>query len=164
MFRNILTGSRYAILIAVIGSLAASLLMLLYGGLELYFTIARAISQISLNGKVDKSVVTAIDFVDVFLLGTAFYLIALGLYELFIDESIELPKWLVIKNFDDLKGKLISVLVVVLGVVFLSKAIEWDGTADLLSFGAAIALIIASLSYFLNQKVKKSGAYPPGEE
>jgi uncharacterized membrane protein YqhA len=92
---------------------------------------------------------------DLFLLATVFYIIAVGLYELFINDKLVLPAWLVIHNFDDLKGKLISVLIVVLGVLFLSKAIDWDGKIGILYFGLAIAAIILALSYFLSQKIKK---------
>ena len=38
--------------------------------------------------------------IDLFLLSAGFYIIALGFYELFVDDDIELPDWLEIHDFD----------------------------------------------------------------
>ena len=91
------------------------------------------------------------------LFRSVFYITALGLYELFISDNIDVPEWLEIHTIDDLKGKLISVVVVVLGVLFLGQAVTWDGETNLLPFGASIGIVIASLTYFLSgqHKVKK---------
>ena len=43
-----------------------------------------------------------------------------------------------------------SVVVTVLGVVFLGYVISWDGTLNLLPVGVAIAAVVAALSYFLS--------------
>ena len=51
-----------------------------------------------------------------FLLSTVFYITALGLYELFIDDRIKVPEWLGIHDIVDLKAKLISVTILVLSV------------------------------------------------
>jgi uncharacterized membrane protein YqhA len=91
-----------------------------------------------------------IEIVDLFLLGTVLLMISLGLYELFIDSNLELPEWLHIRTFDDLKHKLVGVVIVVLAVLFLGFVVSWDGSKDLLRIGAAIAMVIAALSYFLS--------------
>jgi uncharacterized membrane protein YqhA len=156
MFERILTGGRYMTLIAVIGSFIAAFTLLLYSGLKIFLIIFQTFVQLRLNATIDKQVLlTFVEVMDLFLLATVFYIIAVGLYELFINDKLVLPAWLVIHNFDDLKGKLISVLIVVLGVLFLSKAIDWDGKIGILYFGLAIAAIILALSYFLSQKIKK---------
>ena len=54
-----------------------------------------------------------IESIDLFLLDTVFFIISLGLYELFIGDTLEWPHWLVIHTLDDLKNKLIGVIVVV---------------------------------------------------
>ena len=89
------------------------------------------------------------------MLGTVIYIIAIGLYELFIDDQIQLPDWLEIHTLDDLKDKLIGVIVVVLAVLFLGQIVAWDGQRDLLSYGVSIALVIAALTYFLRGKAAK---------
>jgi uncharacterized membrane protein YqhA len=163
MIERILKSSRYLIVIAVLGSLLASMALLIYGGIQFIYVIAAIIKSGSLGSETAKDLTLGtIQVIDLFLLGTAFYLIALGLYELFINDKLELPPWLEIHNLDDLKGKLISVTIVVLGVLFLGRAIYWDGGMNILYYGAAIALVIAALAYFLGQKEKK--ARPPNTE
>jgi uncharacterized membrane protein YqhA len=89
--------------------------------------------------------------VDVFLLGTIFYIIALGLYELFIDDQVKVPTWLEIHTLDDLKERLIGVVIIVMGVFFLEKIVTWKEQIDLFQLGIAIAVVIAALTYFLSQ-------------
>ena len=119
MIKSILNYSRYLVVAAVLGSLVAALAL------------------------------AFIEIVDLFLLGTVFLMIALGLYELFVDEDLDLPRWLSINSFDDLKNKLVGVVVVVLAVLFLGAVVGWDGSRDLLGFGVGVALVIAALTYFL---------------
>ena len=78
-------------------------------------------------------------------------IIALGLYALFVDDTLPLPHWLEIHDLDDLKAKLLSVVVVVLAVLFLGEVVKWDGRRELLGLGVAIAAVIAGLTFFLFQ-------------
>jgi uncharacterized membrane protein YqhA len=156
MIHRWLPSTRYLILIAVAGSLIAATALLIYGGVEIVEVVAQTIASGRVSSKGAKVLaLTLIELVDLFLLGTAFYIIALGLYELFIDDTIPLPDWLQIHNLDDLKGKLISVLVVVMAVAFLGQVANWDGQRDLMGYGVAVSLVIAALTYFLSQKIKK---------
>jgi uncharacterized membrane protein YqhA len=156
MLRTILASSRYLILIAVLGSFLAAAILLIYGGLEVLQLMGETVAAGAVNSKGAKTLSLAfIEVVDVFLLGTIFYIVALGLYELFIEEGVGLPPWLVIRDLDDLKDKLIGVVIVVLGVLFLGQVVTWDGQRDLLRFGVAVALVIAALTYFLGQRAKK---------
>jgi uncharacterized membrane protein YqhA len=147
MFHRILTGSRYIILIAVIGSALAALASLLYGGV---MTVQAVIGLLQgVNEKASKAVVvTFIEVIDLFLIGTVFYIIALGLYELFIDDRLEMPAWLVIHSLDDLKSKLINSIVVIMGVYFLGALVDWNGDASLLILSGSIALVIGALTLF----------------
>jgi uncharacterized membrane protein YqhA len=150
-FPQIIAGGRYFIIIAVICSFIAAILTLVYGGLLTFHSALQVLSPGVISSKVSKQLVVAmIEVIDLFLLGTVFYITSLGLYELFIDEHIEVPEWMEIRTIDDLKARLISVVVVVLGVVFLGQAVSWDGESNLLNFGASIGLVIASLTFFLN--------------
>ncbi len=150
--QRFLSASRYLILIAIFGSFVAATVLILFGG---YNTIRLVIDAFSFLGRepdeIKNVAVNFIGIVDVFLLGTIFYIIALGLYELFIDDQVIVPSWLEIHSLDDLKEKLIGVVVIVLGVFFLEKVMTWKDELDLLSLGASIALVIAALSYFLGK-------------
>jgi uncharacterized membrane protein YqhA len=159
MLRTVLSNSRYLILVAVIGSLLAATTLLVYGGLEIFVLIGQAIAAGEVTSKGAKVLALAfIEVIDIFLLGTVFYIVALGLYELFVDDSAALPAWLIIHDLDDLKHKLIGVVIVVLAVLFLGQVVGWDGEQNLLPLGGAIALVIGTLTFFLSQKSKKDKA------
>lgn len=103
-----------------------------------------------------KSVtVEFIEIADVYLLAIVLYIIALGLFELFIDDSLPLPEWLEFHHLDDLKEKLVSVVIVVLGVFFLGRVIEGGEFQNLMYLGLGIAAIIASLTYFVGRVLAK---------
>ncbi len=154
MFSRTLWLSRFTILIPIIGAWVAALLSLALGAYELIHTVLLIPAGIDDN-TLKQLVLNLIESVDLFLLGTAFYLIALGLYELFIDENARVPGWLVIHDLDDLKGSLLSVIVVVLSVQFVAQVLGWKGGVDILYLGASIALVIAAMAFFIGKKVKK---------
>jgi uncharacterized membrane protein YqhA len=150
MLRPILSASRYLVIIAVLGSLAAAAALFVYGMAETIAVIAEAVTKMEVSSKGAKALALAfIEIVDLFLLGTVLLMIALGLYELFIDSELKLPDWLHIRTFDDLKNKLVGVVLVVLAVIFLGHVVAWDGSKDLLGFGLAVAAVIAALTWFL---------------
>jgi uncharacterized membrane protein YqhA len=158
MLRPLLNRSRYLVLFAVIGAGLASLTLFVYGLAETVVVIVDAVAKGEVSPKGAKALaLTFIEIVDLFLLGTVLLLIALGLYELFIDTKLDLPDWLNIRTLDDLKAKLTAVVIVVMGVLFLGQVVAWDGERDLLGFGAAIALVVAALSLFLQQGVQGKG-------
>lgn len=153
MFNIMIGASRFLIGLAVIGSLIASATVLIYGFIEAGQLVWTTVEYGEVTRKGAKALALEfIEIIDLFLLGTVFFVIAIGLYELFIDSNIPVPNWLSIKTLDDLKNKLIGVVIVVLGVLFLGQVISWDGTTNLLGYGASIALVIAALTYFLGSK------------
>lgn len=71
---------------------------------------------------------------------------------LFIDERLPLPGWLEVRDLDDLKAHLISVVIAALAVIFLGYVVQWEGGSDILGLGVAIALMVAALALFLNTR------------
>ncbi|AGY57633.1 YqhA family protein [Gloeobacter kilaueensis] len=156
MFQKLLPAGRFLILIAVAGTMAATIALLVYGIVQAAQLIVGAFGAGMVSAKGLKGLALGfIEVVDLFLLGTVFYIVALGLYELFIGE-IAVPRWLVITSLDDLKSKLVSVVIVILAILFLGQVVSWDGERNLLPYGGSIALVIAALTYFLSQKANKS--------
>lgn len=155
---NLLSLSRFMIMLAVIGSLIAAVTVLVYGFAEAVQLVITTIEAGEVSRKGAKALsLEFIEIVDLFLLGTVFLIISVGLYELFIDDNVRLPSWLEIKTLDDLKNKLVGVVIVVLAVLFLGQVVSWDGSRDLLGFGVACALMIAALTYFLSLKISAKG-------
>jgi uncharacterized membrane protein YqhA len=147
---------RYIIIVAVLATLIAATALILFGTVETYVVIRDVFSKGEFTSKVAKALLLSfIEITDIFLLATVLYIVALGLYELFIDHQVPVPGWLEIRTLDDLKDKLIGVVIVVIGVGFLGQFTTWNGETNLLISGGGAALVIAALTFFLGQKSKK---------
>ncbi|KAM3095153.1 YqhA family protein [Phormidesmis sp. 146-35] len=158
MLNRIINSSRISILVAVLCSFAISITLLLYGAVQTFVTIGLALKIGHSSSEAKTIILSFIEIIDLFLLATVFHITALGLYLLFIDERLKVPPWLEIHNLDDLKGKLVSVVVVILSVLFLGRAVKWEGGTDILAFGVSIALVSTALTYFLGLHHKKPKA------
>lgn len=147
---RLLASSRYVILIAALGTFLSGTVLLVFGVLSVVDISIEAFRAFDLTSHgVEELAVDFIRLTDVFLLGTVLYIVALGLYELFVDPTLPLPRWLVIRDLEHLKEKLLGVIIVLLGVTFLGEVVSWDGQTDILRLGVAIALVVAALSYVL---------------
>lgn len=165
MVERDLASSRFFVAIAVLGSFVAAVALIVYGGLVVAEVTWKAFShEISPEGSKELAV-DFIEIIDLFLLGTVLYIVSLGLYELFIDDDLPMPEWLLIHDLDDLKDKLIGVVIVLLGVTFLGKVVTWDGSVNIFYFGGAIGVVILALGGFLYISARKAhhGRRPPGE-
>jgi len=153
--RNVFAASRFVIGLAVLGSFVGSAILLVIATITLFRIAWNEIVNFdpdNLGGRpshIDRLAVQLIEITDVILLGTVLYIVALGLYQLFIDQSLVLPRWLKVNDLTDLKRDLIGVVVVLLGVSFLGEVVNWEGENDVLALGAGIALVIAALGFIL---------------
>jgi uncharacterized membrane protein YqhA len=123
-------------LIAVFGSFAASVTLLIYGALEIVITIGHTATASVSSENSKQLILSFIEVLNLFLLAIVFYITALGLYELFIDDRIKVSIWLEIHTIDDLTTKLTSALVVVLSVLFLAEVVRWNRGIKILPLGA----------------------------
>lgn len=148
MLGKLLAQSRYLIIIAVIGSLLASFLVIVYGGVHIVKITLEVIRQGSTTENMSKQVaIGAIELIELFLLGVVLYVIALGMYQLFIKQDVYLPAWLEISSLDNLKERLLSTVLVMLAVTFLGYAVTWDKTISIIGIGIGVALVIGALAY-----------------
>jgi uncharacterized membrane protein YqhA len=148
--RAITTYSKWLFALAVIGTALIAVYLFAAGFLITLYTIASSLtagSGFDID-TLDKFMAQFIRIIDIFLVATVFYIIALGFYELFIAKA-PLPGWLKICDLDDLKNKLLGLVIIALAVVLLGEALTWDGTANILSFGIAIAAGIAAISVYI---------------
>lgn len=159
-YPRLFASSRFIVGFAVLGTMLSAAALLIYGVLVVLKIIWDTITHddLSLHG----AQLLAIEFVemtDIFLLGTVIYIVALGLYELFIDPELPLPEWLHITDLDQLKSKLIGVIVVLLGVNFLVALANWDGDSDIMRLGIGIGVVIIALGVvnYLTNLTHKNG-------
>ena len=93
---------------------------------------------------------------DLFLVGATLMIAAFGFYDLFVtridagDRSLRLPGWLRMRDLNDLKARVVSMIILVAAVTFVDVVVESrDGGLDTFYLGAAVALVIAALTVFL---------------
>jgi uncharacterized membrane protein YqhA len=156
VLRNLFAASRFAIGLAVAGAFLGSIILLGISTITLINLAWEEIVNIRENGisnldgeHLDRLGVELIEITDIILLGTVLYIVALGLYQLFIDRHLPLPHWLKVSDLTDLKRDLIGVVVVLLGVSFLGEVVNWEGGVNVLPLGAAIAFVITALGIIL---------------
>jgi uncharacterized membrane protein YqhA len=151
MLRNILAGSRYLVVIAILGIFLASIAVFIYGGVTVISIMLGTFTHglFTVDGA-KRLEIEAIELIDLFLLGAVLYITSLGLYELFIDDSLPMPAWLIVTSLDDLKERLIGVVIVLLAVSFLGYVVNWDNTTPILALGVAVGIVIFALAYLLS--------------
>ena len=142
--KTILEKSRYLAIIGVISLLIAALAAFVWGTLK---TVSATLLVIQSSGRDAGITIELIEIVDSFLIATAILIFAASLYELFIGE-LNLPDWMLAHNLYDLKGKLSSMIVLVMAVKFLGKLQEIKDTEALLQTGLAISVVSAVLIAF----------------
>ena len=148
-----LRGSRYLILLPILGLAVAAALFFVLGGIGLirlvFQTLLVYVGLIHSEAHADPNliIVEVVEYVHTFLVGTVLYITAVGLYQLFIEE-IEFVGWLKIESTEELETSLVGVTVVVLAVNFMGALLA-SGTEGILQYGAGIALPIAALGLFI---------------
>lgn len=91
--------------------------------------------------------------VDLFLVGTTLLISAIGLYELFLKapgtRAAHLPPWLEITDLNDLKARVISMVVLVAAVTFVETIVKEGPAVRTLDTGVAIAVVVLALTAFV---------------
>jgi uncharacterized membrane protein YqhA len=153
MFRYILASSRFLVLIAIVATFLGAVALMVFEAAVVVTALFEIASSPEFTPKNAKRIaVGLIEAVDVFLIAIAMYMMSLSLYALFVDDKLPLPRWLKVSDLEDLKANLISIVIAVLAVLFLRQAVAWEEGTDILALGAALALVIASLTFFLAKK------------
>ncbi len=159
IFETILFQSRLIVVLAVVGSLVASILMFIKGALEIGRAAVSFVKH-PLAGHGEAGVghedisIVLISSIDSFLFATVLLIFAMGIYELFISEidpasrtADSRPNWLDIHSLDDLKGAVGKVILMILIVRLFESAVKmkYERPLDLLFLGVAIAMVSLAL-------------------
>tara|TARA_B100001063_G_C16457907_1_gene401586 strand:+ start:88 stop:612 length:525 start_codon:yes stop_codon:yes gene_type:complete len=160
-FEKVLWSIRYVVILAVILSITASISLILIGSWD----IIQAIifynplfnSEIVDNNQLLFKIISSIDL---FLIGIVLLIFGFGIYELFVSEiDFANAKFsestLKINSLDQLKNKIIKVIIIVLIVKFFEKILKFTenftSPLDILYFGLSI-LSICFGYYLINRK------------
>ncbi len=155
--RKLLGLTRYAVIIPAVASIIGALLLMLRGSVAMIQVVYDAVIN---RAYLKDTIVEVLTAVDAILLGTVLLVIGYGLYELFVDSEIEVPAWLQVRDLDDLKSKLIGVVVAIIAVVFVGIFVDSKRGADVISYGVAAGALVAGLALF-SYATKKPGKDAP---
>ncbi len=143
--RKILGLTRYAVVVPAVASMIGALLLMAQGSIEI---ISAVYNEIAEGSYLKITIVDVLTAVDAILLGTVLLVIGYGLYELFVDDLIEVPDWLQVKNLDDLKSKLIGVVVAIIAVVFVGVFVDANRADEVVAYGVGAGALVAGLALF----------------
>jgi uncharacterized membrane protein YqhA len=159
-FESFLWSSRLIVLLAVVFGVISSLLLFIAGSIEIFLSIVHFVSVISPEVHYNDILSGIIGGVDLYLIAMVLLIFSFGIYELFISKidiarnSEAFHTLLEITNLDDLKNKIIKVIIMVLIVSFFQKVIAFEltTTLDMLFMAASIAAVC--IGVFFLQKLK----------
>lgn len=150
--------TRYAVVIPSLASILGALLLMAQGSVEMVFVIIDAISN---ESSLKESIVQVLTAVDAILLGTVLLVIGYGLFELFIDDELPVPLWLRVYDLDDLKSKLIGVVVAIIAVVYVGIFVDANRSKDVLSYGVGAGALVVGLAIFAYATKKETKGRTP---
>jgi uncharacterized membrane protein YqhA len=92
--------------------------------------------------------------IDLFLIGATLLISAIGFYELFIGDIrvggiARMPAWLEMHDLNDLKGRVLAMVVMVLAVTFVELAVDAESGLKTLEIGGGVAVVIIAVTAFL---------------
>ena len=156
-FENALWSTRFIVLISVVLSIISSIILFLLGGWDIIQAIIY--KNPLLNNDIETNnelLFNIISSIDLFLIGIVLLIFGFGVYELFISEiNFAKDKFadstLKINSLDQLKNKIIKVIIIVLIVKFFEKVLKlshnFTTPDDLILFSLSILAIC--IGYFL---------------
>ena len=143
--KRIVGLTRYAVFVPAIASMIGALLLMMQGSIEMVVAVIDTV----LNGYgLKQTIVAVLTAIDAILLGTVLLVIGYGLYELFIDADLDVPTWLRVDDLDDLKSKLIGVVVAIIAVVFVGVFVDSNRADDVISYGVGAGALVVGLAIF----------------
>ena len=160
-FEKLLWSVRYITILAVILSIIAAFTLIILGSWDIVeaviFYNPLFDESISNNNDILFKVISAIDL---FLIGIVLLIFGFGIYELFVSEidfanAKFTESTLKIRDLDQLKNKIIKVVIIVLIVKFFEKVLKFSENfttpMDILYFGLSILSICIGY-YLINRK------------
>jgi uncharacterized membrane protein YqhA len=160
LFESALWNSRMIVLLAVVFGAISSMLLFIAGSSEIVGSVFHSVTFPALEIDYTTMVSGIIGGIDLYLIGMVLLIFSFGVYELAISKidiarsSESFHTLLEISSLDDLKNKIIKVIIMVLIVSFFQRVLllEFTTSMDMLFMAASIAAICIGV-YFL-QKLK----------
>ena len=161
--------SRYVVIVAVLAVLLVALSLFVLAAVMAAAALWEAWKGVFAGrlAPADIADVTVrfLEIVSMMLKAVVFYLIAVGLYSLFI-APLNVTAALGVETLGDLESKVVSVVVVIMAVTFLGHFVRWERPAEVLQHAAALALVAGVLVafQFYNHRAKEDHRASAGAE
>lgn len=139
------------VVFVIISTFVLSVALIFFGAIETtQFIVSMTELEVLSHSFHIEALLAVTEIVDLFLLAIVVQVVSLGVYQLYFNEHMHLPKWLRIQSLNDLKSKLVGVIVTMLGVAVLGRVLVWDGGETIAYLGVGAAAVIIALTYFLS--------------
>ena len=166
-FSRLVGRSRFVVLLAVGGVMLVAVTLFLLGTVQAVTGVYHAWEGV-VRGTSSNTALTVefLEIVSLMLKAVVFYIIGVGLYSLFV-APLNITVSLGVETLSDLESKVVSVVVVILGVTFLEHFIAWQKPLETLQFGAATTSAAAALVLFqryAHQAKEDQKAHNPDEQ
>jgi len=154
-FEASLSAARLLFVIPVVFLLLDALAAFVYGAIIFVGATHNFLSGVpTARNHIDDVLGRFLLVMDTYLVGATLMIGAFGFYELFIvrtgttSHRLWLPAWLQMRDLDDLKGRVVSMLILVAGTTFVDFAVETTNEKSVLLMGLGIAAVIVALTMF----------------
>jgi uncharacterized membrane protein YqhA len=92
--------------------------------------------------------------IDLFLIGATLLISAVGFYELFVRDprsgtASAMPAWLQMSDLNDLKLRILAMIVMVLSVSFVEVVVDEPNGRQVLDLGIGVAVVIVAVTVFM---------------
>lgn len=153
IFEKLLWRSRLVIVTAVVFAILGAFALFIAGAVETIHTFSYIFAG-EATTNTTKLIAGILGSIDLFLIGIFLFIFAFGVYELFIskidiarqDEGVNI---LEIESLDELKNKLIKVVIIILIVSFFKAALNFTFSSPIDLLYLAGAILAISICYFL---------------
>ena len=151
-FERALSLSRVVVIVPVIVLLLAAFASFAYGTDVFIRSVTSFVQKPELTS---HNLGFLLLLTDLFLVGATLMIAAFGFYELFIGRidadgpGMRLPGWLKMDDLNDLKARVIQMIILVAAVTFTDVVVESKAGLDTLYLGTGVAAVIAALTAFL---------------
>lgn len=156
-FEQFLWQCRHLVLFAVVSSLLGAFVLFIIGSLDILNLVLVSIqyylglSPVKLHDIIVKDVIIAID---IFLIALVLMIFGLGIYRLFIspiDEAEDQGQThpLNVKSFDELKDKIVRVVILAVIIEFFRAVVDIHFDTPLAAIYLALSVLALAISLFL---------------
>ncbi len=152
-FERGLSLSRVVVIVPVVVLLLSAIASFAYGTDVFVRSVAHVVDDPELTS---HNLGFLLLLTDLFLIGATLMIAAFGFYDLFIGTigasgpGARLPGWLRMHDLNDLKARVISMIILVAAVSFVDDVVESKGGLNTLYLGVGVAVVIAALTAFLH--------------